>query len=476
MKRFILLLTVLFVFLSSLPVCAVSDPGLSHSAASLVYCTEPDRVLYSSEADKKVYPAALTKLMTVVLAAESIESGKTDADQLITASASAISAVEGNHISIMIGEKLKFRDLVGATILAGANDAALVIAEAVSGSVPEFVRQMNRRADQLGMKDTVYTNPTGLHDGEMVTTANDLLILAKLAATKQFLSELFGSIRITIDATNMSGARSLGTRNYLVSTRVTTDYYLPMATGMICGSTYEAGFCVIASAQHDGLNYIAILLGADTTRVQSAPAVTDETGSVVTPAEYKYIMNGFVEAAKLLKWADGNFSYIKAVDGSTPVCQIPVRLADGIDNVALLPEHPVEIFVPNDIDRENDIKLEWTLDSGTLTAPVQAGQEVGMLRVTYMGEFIGEVPLVVRTGITADGGLTVLDRVGQLMRTPFFTAILIAVAVCALIYVFGTAISRSRKKNEAKREFVKKNRYRSLPGGDSPDNGGRRLK
>lgn len=69
-----------------------------------------------------------------------------------------------------------------------------------------------------------------------------------------------------------------------------------------------------------------------------------------------------------------------------------------------------------------------------------------MLRVTYMGEFIGEVPLVVRTGITADGGLTVLDRVGQLMRTPFFTAILIAVAVCALIYVFGTAISRSRKK------------------------------
>ena len=136
----------------------------------------------------------------------------------------------------------------------------------------------------------------------------------------------------------------------------------------------------------------------------------------------------------------------------------------------------MEIFVPNDIDRENDIKLEWTLDSETLTAPVQAGQEVGMLRVTYMGEFIGEVPLVVRTGITADGGLTVLDRVGQLMRTPFFTAILIAVAVCALIYVFGTAISRSRKKNEAKREFVKKNRYRSLPGGDSPDNGGRRLK
>lgn len=476
MKRFFILLTVLLLLLSSLPVNAVSDPELSHSAASLIYCTEPDRVLYSSDAGKKMYPAALTKLMTVLLAAESIESGKLTADQPITASATAVSAAEGNNISIKVGETLKLRDLVGATILAGANDAALVIAEAVSGSVTEFVRLMNQRAGELGMKDTVYTNPTGLHDGEMVTTANDLLILAKLAMTKQFLSELFGSVRITIDATDMSAARYLGTRNYLVSTRVTTDYYLSTANGMICGSTYEAGFCIIATAQHDGLNYIAIVLGADTTTVEKTPAVTDSDGREVTPAEYKYIMNGFIEAAKLLKWADGNFSYIKAVDSSTPVCQIPVRLADGIDSVALLPESPVEIYVPNDIDRENDIVLDWTLDSDTLTAPVQAGQKVGVLRVTYKGEFIGEVPLVVKTGITADGGLTVLDRLGQLMRTPFFTVILIAVAVCALIYVFGTAISRSRKKAEAKREFAKKNRYQSLTDGRDNENGRRRPK
>ena len=466
MKRFLILLTVLLLVLPALPVNAVSDPGLSHSAAYLVYCTEPDRVLYSSDAGKKLYPAALTKLMTVVLAAESIESGKLTADQPVTASAAAINSTEGNHISLKVGETLKFRDLIGATILAGANDAALVIAEAVSGNVTEFVRLMNQRAEQLGMKDTVYTNPTGLHDGEMVTTANDLLILAKLASTKQLLTELFSSVRITIDATNMSAARYLGTRNYLVSTRVTTDYYLSMANGMICGSTYEAGFCLIATAQHDGLNYIAIVLGADTTTVETTPAVTDEEGNEVTPPEYKYIMNGFIEAATLLKWADGNFSYIKAVDGSTPVCQIPVRLADGIDSVALLPERPVEIFVPNDIDRENDIQLSWDLDYETLTAPVPAGQEVGTLRVTYKGEFIGEVPLVVKTGISADGGLTVLDRIGQLMRTPFFVVILIVTVAGAVIYIFGTAISRSRKKAAAKREFAKKTRYQALNPGD----------
>lgn len=466
MKRFFILLAALILIFSALPVGAVSEPVLSHSEASLVYCTEPDRVLYSSNAGKRMYPAALTKLMTVLLAAESIESGKLSADQLITASASAVGAVEGNHISIKAGEKLKLRDLIGATILAGANDAALVIAEAVSGSVSEFVRLMNQRAEQLGMNDTHYTNPTGLHDGEMVTTANDLLILAKLAGTKQLLSEFFGSIRISIDATDMSDARYLGTRNYLVSTRVTTDYYLSMANGMICGSTYEAGFCIIATAQHDGLNYIAIVLGADTTKLESTPAVTDEEGNEVTPAEYRYIMNGFVEAADLLKWADGNFSYIKAVDSSTPICQIPVRLAEGIDSVTLLPAKPVEIYVPNDIDRNNDIQLEWTLAADSLTAPVQAGQEVGTLRVTYKGEFIGEVPLVVKTGISADGGLTILDRVGQLMRTPFFVVILIVIAAGAVIYVFGTAISRSRKKAAARREFDKKTRYQALSSGD----------
>lgn len=476
MKRFVAVFVSLILLLASLPVSAVSEPELTHSAASLIYCTEPNRVLFSSNADKILYPAALTKLMTVVLAAESIEKGELSADQPITASATAISATEGNHISIKIGETLKLRDLIGATVLAGANDAALVIAEAVSGSVSEFVKLMNRRADELGMKDTVYTNPTGLHDGEMVTTANDLLILAKLAATKQLLTELFGSIRITIDATNMSDTRYLGTRNYLVSTRVSTDYYLSMANGMICGSTYQAGFCIIATAQHDGLNYIAIVLGADTTTVQLSPAVTDEEGNEVTPAEYKYIMNGFIEAAELLKWADKNFSYIKAVDSSTPICQVAVRLADGIDSVALLPANPIEIYVPNDIDRATDIKIEWTLDSEYLTAPVKAGQEVGTVSVSYKGELIGEVPLVVRTGITADGGLTVLDRIGQLMRTPFFAVLLIAVVVCTLIYVFGTAINRSRKRASARRDFVKKNRYRSLSDGNDGEGGQKRIK
>ncbi len=465
-KRLFIFSALLPFLLSVLPATAVSaldDPDISHSKASLVYCVEPDVVLWSENSDMQVYPAALTKLMTAVLAAESVSSGEIGLDDYLTASAAAVNATEGNNIKIQAGECLKLRDLIGAMILAGANDAALVIAEGIAGSVSDFVASMNEKATELGMKDTVYTNPTGLHDGSMVTTASDLLLLAKYASGIQFLSELCGSIRITIDATDKSDARYIGTRNYLLSTRVSSDYYLSTANGMICGSTYEAGFCIIATAQHDGLNYIAIVLGADTTTVIKNPGVTgtDENGNtvVITPPEYKYIMNGFVEAAELLTWADKNFKYIKAVDNSTPVCQIPIKLAAEVDSVALLPEAPIELYVPVDIDRNKDIQLSWVLDSEYLTAPVKAGQRVGILTVTYKGEKIGEVPLIVKSNIIQSGGLTLLNRIEQLASTPFFKVILITIAVGTVIYVFATSVSRSRKQAAAKREFIKKNRY-----------------
>lgn len=441
---------------------AIDEPEISHSTASLIYCNEPDKVLWSENAELSVYPAALTKLMTVVVAAEGISEGKFKEDQYITASSSAIKATMGNSISIAVGEKLKLKDLIGATILAGANDAALIIAETLGGSVDGFVSLMNEKAKELGMKNTVYTNPTGLHNDKMVTTAEDLLILAKHASRIQFLTELFSTTRLVIDATNKSETRYLGTRNFLQSNRVSTDYYYPGANGMICGSTSEAGFCIIATAQHDGLNYIAIVLGAGSTTVITRPEyeIVDEEGNTtVVPAEYKTIIHSFVEAATLLKWAKDNYEYIKAIDSSTPICQIPVRLAESVDNVVLLPETPVELYVPVDINKKKDIEISWELESEYLTAPVSAGEKVGTVTVKYEGEIIGQVGLVVKTNIQQSGALVLLNRVEQLASSPFFLVIIIAISLGAIIYIFATAVSRSRKKAAARLEFIKKNRY-----------------
>ncbi len=466
---FSLIFTIILIFSVSVPIIAVDAPNVKRSTAALVYCVESDELLWSKDADRRLYPAALTKLMTAVLAAEYSEAGNIGLDDTVTATDTALKNAVGNNIGIVRGEKLKYRDLIGAMILTGANDAALILAETIAGGTDAFVELMNKRAEELGMTNTVYTNPTGLHDDNMLTTATDLLTLAKYANRILLLSDIFRAERITVDPTNKSEIRYIGNRNYLVSERFSTEYYLPMATGMICGSTYEAGFCIVATGQKDGLNYISVVLGSDTTTVEISPAtpefdengnpVLDENGDpVIKPAENKYIINGFVEASELLSWSAKNFKYISVIDKATPICQIKVKLAEAIDNVTLLPEEPIEIFVPVDVDKDK-IEVSWELDSEYLTAPVKSGFRAGTVTVAFEGKLIGSVPLVVKTNIEQSGTLTVLNRIEQLAKTPFFVTVIVVIAVGAVIYVFATAVTRSRRKAAARREFIKKNRY-----------------
>ncbi len=451
----------LLISILSVPVGAAAEPMPNNCSAALVYCIQVDKVLWSVNPDKIVYPAALTKLMTAVIVSESIENGSLGMDEYVTAS-NSVDKISGNSISIKPGESLRVRDLLSALFLSGANDAAVVLSEKISGSVDNFVAQMNKRAGELGMKNTVYTNPTGLHNDGMVTTANDLLILAKHASNIHIITDICRSEKAVIPATNKSTDRTLITRNYLISKRITSDYYLSTATGMICGSTYEAGYCIIATAQHDGLNYISIVLGSNDTKVLQTPesTSTDENGkTVVTPAVYKYIMSGFVKSKELLSWADNNFGYFKAVDENTPICQIPVNLANGIDSIALLPETSVEIFVPKDINKEEDIKLSWSLDYDQLTAPINSGYKAGLLTVLYKGEKVGEVSLVVKGNIAENGGLRLLNEISLLIRTPFFLILLIVFILGITFYIISTAYYRSRKKANAKKEMIRQNRY-----------------
>lgn len=463
MKRFLsLFLPLLLLFTLTIPIEAVSDPTLTSSQTALVYCLESDTLLYSQGIDESVYPAALVKLMTAVVAVEHAEEAGLTLDSYLTTSRRAYDATTGNNISLVVGEEMRLRDLLAAMILAGANDAALVISEGIGGSMESFIQMMNEKAAEIGMTHTYYGNATGIHHGEMVTTPRDLLTLAAYVSRIPYLTELCATLRVTIPATNRSEERILGTRNYLISDRVSTRYYLPMATGMICGSTQEAGYCAIATGQHDGLNYISIVTGAGYTPIviEEARLELDEEGNeVIIPAVYENILDGLVDAGELLTWAEANFRYVKLVDRSTPVVEVPVKLAMNVDSVTLMPESAIERFVPNDMDRKKDITLEWELISEELEAPIKAGQQVGTLTVYYLGEEIGTVPLIVRNTIERSGSLTILSRFGELATTPFFLTFTGLIAFAALFYVFSTAISRQKKRAAAKREHDKKTRY-----------------
>ena len=447
----------------AVPAHGIGKPDVKYSECALVYCIESNQRLYESNTDRVIYPAGLVKLMTALVASEYALGLDEGYGRICTVSPTAYYSTAGNDINLQLGEQMSMYNLLVGVLLAGANDCANVLAEEVAGSIDEFVLMMNEKAESLGMTNTHYTNPTGLHDDEMVTTVDDLLILALYASADQYISEIAAKKTETIPATNRDNARYLGTRNYLVSDNAVSGYYYRYATGLACGSTVQGGYCVIGTASHNGLNFIAISTGAQNVKVIDREQVleVDENGDLVYDDEGNPVIlveeishtdfRGLTDAKNMLYWADSSFRYIKAVDRSTPICEIKVRLAKNTDRAVLLPEFPIELFVPTDVDRVNDIVLDWTLDSDVLYAPVKAGERVGTVRVTYMGDFIGEVPLIVNTTIEQSTMLVILDAAWQICKTPFARVALISIAVAVIAYIIINAVERQKKKNAAKR-------------------------
>ncbi|MBQ8255283.1 MAG: D-alanyl-D-alanine carboxypeptidase [Clostridia bacterium] len=448
---------------------AADEPEILSSESAMLYCIESDTVLFTHNSDATVKPGVLIKLMVALVAIEEVENRGMTIDSTFTASSRAIRNTRGKHIGMKSGEVFRLRDLIAAMLHADADDAAHVIAEGIADTNSNFVKLMNQKAADLGMVNTQYFSVTGTEDEESYTTAADQMLLASYAIKLQSLTEIGAETRAVIPKTNKSSARYYGTTNYLISTRVNPDYYMKSATGLIAGNQTIAGYCAVLTSRRDGLNYVAVITGAGTTRVlvHEEYETTDENGDqVVVPAEYKTIYHGLNEGKALLKWGENRFGYVKAVNSATPIADIPVKLASGSDRVALMPQRDLEIFVSDDVDLQKDVSYHYVLNSKSLTAPVKAGQVVGTLYVTYKGEKIGEVPLVTRNNIEQDGWLTIGKRIKELVSTPFFIVLMILTAFAALFYVISTAVVRQKKENEKKRQKLASREHRYLGQGN----------
>ncbi len=463
-KRIISVIMVLAMMLAVVPMCVFGapEPEILSAKAAMLYCIESETVLYKYNSDVPTKPGVLIKLMVALVAVEEMENRGLTLDSKLTASSKAIRDTRGKHISMKSGEEFRLRDLISAMLHADADDAAHVIAEEFADTYANFVELMNIKAQDLGMENTRYYSVTGTEDEESVTTANDQMLLAAYAIKIQALSEIADQIRAVIPQTNKSQARYYGTTNYLLSSRVNPDYYLSNATGLIAGNQSIAGYCAILSSRKDGLNYIAVITGADTSRIlvsEEHEEIDEEGNTVIVPAVYKTLYHGLSEGRALLVWGENRFRYIKAITSATPIADIPVKLGSGSDRVALMPQHDLEIFVPEDIDAKKEVTYTYVLNKESLTAPVKAGQVVGTLYVMYKGEKIGEVPLVTRNNIERDGLLVLGARISDLVSTPFFTVLILLTAFAAVFYIFSTAITRRKKETERLKDMTKERRY-----------------
>ncbi len=248
-KAMIASLLLLVSLCHSVPAHAEDGSPVTSAASAALLETSSGKFLYTKDAHTRRPMASTTKIMTALIA---IESG--DLDSLVTVGREAV-GVEGSSLYLKCGETLSLRELLYGLMLQSANDAATAIALHVSGSIPAFAELMNRRAADLGLTDTHFTNPHGLHEDGHYTTAHDLAIIAAAAMENEAFFEIVSTKSHTLPATEHADARVLVNHNKLLSR-------CENAIGIKTGFTKRSGRCLVGAAEKDGIRLISVTLNA----------------------------------------------------------------------------------------------------------------------------------------------------------------------------------------------------------------------
>lgn len=354
------LVLLLSVFASSysFSTSALSEEEISAPSAVLME-PETKKVLFEKNPHESRACASITKVMTLILVFEAIEEGKFTYDDIVTASAHAAS-MGGSDIWLEEGESMTVHEMIKAVVVASANDAAVALAELVSGSEDEFVSKMNLRAKELGMNNTVFKNCNGLDEEGHLTTAYDVALMSAELITHE---KIFEYSSIWLDYLRSGETQIVNTNKLLKSYRG--------ITGLKTGTTSQAGSCMSATASREGLSLVAVVLGCDTGKGR------------------------FSDAAKLLDYGFGNYK----VENIFIPDDLPkkVKVKKGM--------HP-QVSITSDVKsslvlaKGNSVGLESEVEvKDELEAPVIKGEVIGKLTYKYNGEVVAQYDIVTQNSV-----------------------------------------------------------------------------
>ena len=348
--------------------------------AALLIDLNTGRAVYEQDADERVYPASLTKIMTCLLA---LENG--NLSDVVTVSASALDDLDADSsvAGLQVGEQMTLENLLYCMMVVSGNDACNVIAEHIAGSVADFVRMMNQRAYELGCLNTHFSNPHGLHDESHYTTARDLSIITQAALKSENFRQIVDTYEYQLPDDNMrQNIPKLKTTNMLIYRSLSNTLYYPRAHGIKTGYTSQAGRCVISEATGDGLDLLGIVCGAATTVLDSGDL----------------LMENFTECARLFDYGFDNYSYLPIMSPLYPVDQVKINNSAGAEAVAVAPEDEIKVLLPNDYDPDKMV-TDIQLNSESVDAPVREGDVLGSVTVSYAGEILGQTKLLAITDV-----------------------------------------------------------------------------
>lgn len=371
MKRVICFFICVCFMMQSVAVFAEGNTDLGLNAKSAILMEESTgNILYESNPDERLPIASVTKVMTMLLIMEAVDSGKISLDDMVTVSENAMS-YGGSTMFLETGEQLTVNDMLKGIAVASANDGCVAMAEHLAGSESAFVDMMNERAKELGMENTHFMNTNGLDEDDHYSSARDVAIMSRELMKHE---TIFNYTSIWMD-TLRGGKFQLANTNKLIR-------FYDGANGLKTGSTSKALCCLSAAAKRNDMQLIAVVLGAPTSAER------------------------FASAKSLLDYGFANYAVNTQITAGDEVQKIAVE--KGVDKeVDVVAGDSCSTLVKK--GQEDNITKEIKIDE-TITAPIEAGQKIGTMTISRDGEVIADIDLNASSAVEKKGiGLIIKD-------------------------------------------------------------------
>lgn len=371
MKKVICFFICVCFMMHSVVVFAESNTDLGLNAKSAILMEEATgNILYESNPDERLPIASVTKVMTMLLIMEAVDSGKISLDDMVTVSENAMS-YGGSTMFLETGEQLTVNDMLKGIAVASANDGCVAMAEHLAGSESAFVDMMNEKAKELGMENTHFMNTNGLDEDDHYSSARDVAIMSRELMKHE---TIFNYTSIWMD-TLRGGKFQLANTNKLIR-------FYDGANGLKTGSTSKALCCLSAAAKRNDMQLIAVVLGAPTSAER------------------------FASAKSLLDYGFANYAVNTQITAGDEVQKIAVE--KGVDKeVDVVAGDSCSTLVKK--GQEDNITKEIKIDE-TITAPIEAGQKIGTMTISRDGEVIADIDLNASSAVEKKGiGLIIKD-------------------------------------------------------------------
>jgi D-alanyl-D-alanine carboxypeptidase (penicillin-binding protein 5/6) len=353
---------------------------------------------------------------------------------------------DSSNAEISPGEQMPFGDYLYCALVKSANEACNVVASAVAGNIQNFVNRMNTRAAELGAANTYFSDTNGLSSEHHYTTAYDLFLISREAMRHELFVEISDTLTYEIPPTNIyKKTRTLKNSNALICQESVygDDYIYSGASGVKTGYTNAAGYCLVSTAEKDGVRLLAVLLGCN------GPLNAEQT-------DY----GNFSGTIRLYNWAFRNFTYRRVLSVGEEITKVPVAYAVGNAPAVLRSTAEITLLLPKDTD-EQDIQIIPDVKFRNLTAPVPAGTVLGTASVKVEGNTYATIRLATAEAVELDRTARLKAQLQELLSQPWIKTAVIGAAGILLVLFFTILRFRALRRRHL-RERLEQEERRAL--------------